>query len=97
METPYQPPKKDDGITCPECGSTNVGINEDVDVKSKPDNKPLTQYTCGDCECTFIPAMEDVDKTIGGWAKKMRFNENMNNGSWKKAQKYIVIKKKKEK
>jgi DNA-directed RNA polymerase subunit RPC12/RpoP len=94
MDVPYNPPKEDDGIVCPECGSTNVGINEDVDVKSKPDNKSLKQYTCGDCKCTFIPAMMEESRPIDAWALKLRLNEHMNNKPWKKATNYIVIKKK---
>jgi len=94
MDYGYKAPKESDKVSCPECGSSNTGKIENADVKSMPDNVKLNKYHCGDCKCSFIPAMESVQSTQDVWAKKLRMNEHMNeNASWKtKKGQTIVIK-----
>ena len=89
-------PAPENTMICPECGSKNVQVNENVEVTTK--GKPLKHYSCKDCNISFIPAAlthgneTKSEEMMEQWSKKVRMSEGNNTKSWTKPkQEFIII------
>lgn len=100
-------PNNDDSIICPECGSDNIEILEDIDITSNTTGQKHHQYKCHNCECEFIPAYEHCIKEsmIKQWGKRVHVetgNWSINEGERQyrrhmlKTKPCLIIKKKKK-
>ncbi len=94
MQKPYEPPKQEHDLICPNCGSSDISQDLKHTVKNS-NNQELKQYSCGSCHANFIPAMDGTpsnNKSVDKWAMKMRQKEGMNeNKTWSKPKKDFII------
>ena len=94
MQMPFSPPDEKHDMICPNCGSTNVSLDETNEVKNTH-NEKLKQFICSDCRASFIPSITESTEhsQIKHWAVKNRTNEGMNEGkAWSKPkQEFIII------
>lgn len=75
MQPPDEGPKEEEMI-CPNCGSTDVQVNEENTYKVAPMGTLMHEYHCASCNAKFFPAMENIEvdnqgKLIEKWSRKV--------------------------